>query len=205
MGLEQLRYQLVECFNLSELHNLCFDLGINFDSLAGQTIEDKSRELVNYCSRRSHLPKLIQQCKRLRPQVNWTNYELSPQQTQGQDPSDLAKKITKLFLATQTDFEKNLDLMVEIPIIQASDVMNFNPDLQILVQMYQQLSGKKAGSYLTEIQEHVSALQIELQLLRAERKTWGIEAPYRIKQRIRNNEIRLRLLELVLDVLSENP
>ncbi len=64
-------------FNLSELIDLCFNLGINHENLQGQTLSDKSRELVLYCNRRNFLTRLVDQCCMLRPNVAWPAEGLS--------------------------------------------------------------------------------------------------------------------------------
>ena len=44
-----LRDLIVNSFDLNELREICFDLGINFDDLRGERISDKARELIIYC------------------------------------------------------------------------------------------------------------------------------------------------------------
>ncbi len=73
MNENELRHKLITHFNISELRNLCFDLNINHESLSGDTIDDKARELVSYCSRHGLKNSLIEQCKVLRPWVSWEN------------------------------------------------------------------------------------------------------------------------------------
>ena len=65
-----LRNMLVSYFNLSELQDLCFDLGIYYENLPGQTISDKARELIAFMNRRGELPKLVTAVKSLRRHVN---------------------------------------------------------------------------------------------------------------------------------------
>lgn len=50
---------------------LCFDLQIEFDNLTGETLDDKTRELVKFCHRHSRIQELINQCFMARPKVNW--------------------------------------------------------------------------------------------------------------------------------------
>ena len=66
-----LRKNLVEWFNDSELHDLCFDMGVDYESLKGEAKSDKARELVAYCERRQIVPDLVVKCKELRPNVSW--------------------------------------------------------------------------------------------------------------------------------------
>jgi len=62
-GVKELRSLLIESFDLEELHSLCFDLDINFDSLAGSTIDSKARELIAYCQRHLRLSDLLAACR----------------------------------------------------------------------------------------------------------------------------------------------
>lgn len=77
MDLSQLRDQLRQSFNLSDLADLCMDLGINFESLAGSSIDDKSRELVEYCRRNQSLDGLLARASELRPKVKWPEGDLA--------------------------------------------------------------------------------------------------------------------------------
>jgi len=54
----QLRRLLDESFNETELRNLCFDLGIDYESLPGDGKSAKARELVMYCERHKRLAEL---------------------------------------------------------------------------------------------------------------------------------------------------
>ena len=67
----QLRQNLVASFNDSELRDLCFDMGVDYESLKGEGKSDKVRELVAYCERRQIVPDLVAKCKELRPKVSW--------------------------------------------------------------------------------------------------------------------------------------
>lgn len=57
---------LVNHFNLEELRTLCFDLGVDFDSLLGEGKEAKARELVAYFRRRRMLGHLLEAIRRAR-------------------------------------------------------------------------------------------------------------------------------------------
>jgi MoxR-like ATPase len=75
-----LRRKICEVFDLSELATLCFDLGINsFDSIAGQTLESKTRELIAYFERRGRVSDLFGYLRESRENVNWE--DLGPTST----------------------------------------------------------------------------------------------------------------------------
>ena len=67
----ELRQKLIEHFNDSELHDLSFDLGIDYESVAGSTRDAKARELISYLQRRNRLHELISLCRARRPSVSW--------------------------------------------------------------------------------------------------------------------------------------
>ncbi len=69
MDLPQLRDFLVSYFNDNELRDLCFDLGIDYESLPGEGKAAKARELVDYCRRYDRLSDLEAACQRLRPKA----------------------------------------------------------------------------------------------------------------------------------------
>lgn len=69
--LSDLRRMLVERFNIEELHTLCFELGLDYESLPGAEKESKARELVTHLDRHQLLSRLIEVGKQLRPDINW--------------------------------------------------------------------------------------------------------------------------------------
>ena len=69
--LTALHQLLIQHFDDSELQTLCFDLGVDYENLPGQTKADKARELVEYMQRRNRLADLIQLCQQLRPSATW--------------------------------------------------------------------------------------------------------------------------------------
>ena len=56
--LARIRHTLVDSFDLEELRTLCFDLGMDFESLPGQSKPAKAREMVNYWRNRRDLSTL---------------------------------------------------------------------------------------------------------------------------------------------------
>jgi hypothetical protein len=67
----ELRQKLIASFNDSELHDLSFDLGVDYESVAGSTRDAKARELITYLQRRNRLDELISLCRARRPSVSW--------------------------------------------------------------------------------------------------------------------------------------
>ena len=71
IDLPKLRRNLVAYFNKGELRDLCFDLGVDYESLEEQTRKGMARELVAHCERHEHIDKLLTICRQLRPNVSW--------------------------------------------------------------------------------------------------------------------------------------
>jgi len=74
-----LRRKVATYFNDDEIKSLCFDLGIEYENLAGETREAKARELVTYCERTSQVSQLANRCRELRPSVDWRVPEHLPE------------------------------------------------------------------------------------------------------------------------------
>ncbi len=56
-------------FSLEELQALCFELGLDWDDLAGGTRGAKARELIGFLRRRERLDALVDAIRRARPDV----------------------------------------------------------------------------------------------------------------------------------------
>ncbi len=74
--LTQLRQLLVDHYSEGELRTLCFDLGVDYESLPPGGKADKARELVAYLERRDRILDLLQVGQRLRPDVDWSQIYL---------------------------------------------------------------------------------------------------------------------------------
>ncbi len=69
---EELLRQLESSFNGSELNEICFILGVNYDDdLSGQIKSEKLVYLIRLLERESRLQELIDECRHLRPKANW--------------------------------------------------------------------------------------------------------------------------------------
>jgi hypothetical protein len=58
-------------FDEVELRDLCFELGQDYDDLAGGGKLSKARELVMILERRGRMPELVKACARQRPDLDW--------------------------------------------------------------------------------------------------------------------------------------
>jgi hypothetical protein len=70
--LSDLHKQIDRLFNLEEVRTLCFDLGVDFDNVAGEGKSARIRELILQLARRDELPRLIDLVRQERPNAVWT-------------------------------------------------------------------------------------------------------------------------------------
>jgi tetratricopeptide (TPR) repeat protein len=62
---------LMDRFDESELRTLCFNLGVDYDVLAGSGKADKARELISFLNRRNSIAELISVAGEMRPDIDW--------------------------------------------------------------------------------------------------------------------------------------
>jgi len=60
---------LVDRMDLEEFRTLCFDLGVSYDSLRGEGLAGKARQLVLFLQKREALPLLVEWLRRERPDI----------------------------------------------------------------------------------------------------------------------------------------
>ncbi len=65
--LKKMRDCIVAHFDLGEFRTMCFDLGVSFDELEGEGLDDKARELVLFMNRNGRCPELVDYCRQKRP------------------------------------------------------------------------------------------------------------------------------------------
>jgi hypothetical protein len=78
MSLPKFRKELVNKFNDSELKDICFDLGMDYEALPGESKLDRARELLQYLDRLGRLTELADQCATRRPNVPWKDFVAVP-------------------------------------------------------------------------------------------------------------------------------
>lgn len=67
LDLRALRVGICELFTLAEIQILCFDLGIPYEELPGETLPNKAAELIGYSARRGRLQDLVAYVRKVRP------------------------------------------------------------------------------------------------------------------------------------------
>lgn len=71
-----LRKAITRYFNIAELKALCFDLGIDYQELAGDTKTEKVTSLLGFCERHGRLPDILTYLQSERPKIDWTAYHV---------------------------------------------------------------------------------------------------------------------------------
>lgn len=84
----QLRDAITKYFDLDEVRDLCFELDVTYDDLAGDTLSEKARELVLYFDRRQDVTALLGACKRKRPRAAWPAVPAGPSDTRQSPPAE---------------------------------------------------------------------------------------------------------------------
>ena len=68
--LKNLRQILQTRFSLSDVRDLCFELGINFENLGESALNDAIRALIIRMDQLERIPDLVNACKRMRPDLD---------------------------------------------------------------------------------------------------------------------------------------
>lgn len=68
---QQLHAQMHVHLDINDLHNLCFDLGVDFDDLGGGGKDGRIRELILLAVQRGMMDELLGRLAEIRPKVIW--------------------------------------------------------------------------------------------------------------------------------------
>ena len=69
----QLRQQLVAYFSAEELQAIAFDLGIDWETLSGDTKITKAGDLIQHAARNDKIVDLVNACRQARPNADWND------------------------------------------------------------------------------------------------------------------------------------
>lgn len=73
--LTNLRDRIAEKFDLSEIKELCFEMGVSYDDLTGETKTVKIQSLLEYSERRGKKKFLLERLHQHRPTIDWNAIE----------------------------------------------------------------------------------------------------------------------------------
>lgn len=85
--LTRLRKLLIQHFSLDELRVFCFDLGLEYEDLPGDTRTTKMHGLIEYLQRRGELSRLLDEVIEQRPNVGWPSFEDGNLVTEEEEPA----------------------------------------------------------------------------------------------------------------------
>jgi hypothetical protein len=114
---------------MQELRSLCFDLNIEFEILAGNSLEEKAMELISYCSRRGRLSELIAHCHELRPHITWPIEEDTS--SRPINPSPSTPSVERVLMKPITEIQpKSRFPNIEIPDPLGEEVLVFAREIE---------------------------------------------------------------------------
>jgi hypothetical protein len=119
--LRKLHNLLIKSFNMSELHDLCFTLNVDFDELPDAGKEGKIRELLQYLNRHGRLEELVQLCAQQRPSLSWEDDAVPAQARQPAPPVPPGgSSLTIEDAKTSISFELECDRSAYLRFMQAA-------------------------------------------------------------------------------------
>lgn len=119
--LRKLRNLLIKSFNMSELHDLCFTLNVDFDGLPGDGKKGKVRELLQYLKRCGRIDELVQLCAQQRPSLSWEDDTVPAQARQPAPPGGTGgSSLTVAGAKTSVSFELECDRSAYLRFMQAA-------------------------------------------------------------------------------------
>ena len=66
-----LHHQMVNYLSKSDINTICFYLNVDYDRLAGDTLDDKVTALITYCRRNNRVADLLKACAERNPSRQW--------------------------------------------------------------------------------------------------------------------------------------
>ena len=93
--LVRLRQMLVQCLSESDLRDLCFDLGEDYENLGGSSKRDRARELVAHLNRRQRICELVEICHRKHSDLPWQKIQDTGEAHAFQSARTSARQLTR--------------------------------------------------------------------------------------------------------------
>lgn len=98
-----LRTTFTSRFNLGELRAFCSTLGINYENLAGDNLEQKAEQFISYLERHGRIEELVRVGKQHRPDISWNEL------ITGINPQPIISDHTPIFIShdnSDTEFAR---------------------------------------------------------------------------------------------------
>jgi len=103
---------IADCYSMSELKTLCYELGVKYDDLPGDGLEDKARELVQYLDRRGNLRALAGQVALERPHAIW-RYQKASQSSAANLPAGVLDNGGREYRGVMLDLLDRVDQKID--------------------------------------------------------------------------------------------
>lgn len=165
-----LEERLTQFFSLDEIKDICSDLGINYDSLTGDSKKAKVKELLTLVGKTGHLIHLVNICKKERPMVRWDDAyygDIQHHQTSSTDGEQLDELIVAQYLNTAS---QNVEELGTILYRVFTLIADFNIRAKHAYEKTERLGNVSAKNFelylkvLKELGDHVKEVSRQLKL-----------------------------------------
>lgn len=205
MTMSDLRDGIIESFSLDELDSLCFDLGVRYESLSGDTIDKKAKELVAYCQRRQRLHDLVFRLQQLRPARMWGVPVDSPLlDATNRDEAvltgcrDMAAQIITRVLAIGDRMNKKTLPITSAPVFQLDDLLPYDRGLKTTLEIYQDGGCSQWREVAAPLLDaHTKAAHTTLTSLLAQRRQQGMHVSLALRRQISQAYLQIGLLDFL--------
>ena len=140
--LYELHTAIDQHFNLSEIHELCFILDIDFEHLVGEERRSKIWSLIFYCvgSEWEDFKKLLTQLSKSRPSVKWPNPPDFP--TLKKEAGAIQKSVTNTKPINISDLDINIQDAEQVNITYHSKTQYISPNSDLIIKHLGKLTQK---------------------------------------------------------------
>jgi hypothetical protein len=175
-ALVQLRRNMARRMSDAELRDLCFDLQVEYEDLAGEGKSDKVRELLSFLVRRQRIPQLIVVGSQLRPDIPWPNAAAAAPEVETTPAQAMVDRLQETRAELLSDlYGQIVDVAEELRAWAYKDMpIGLSPaevnEIEIIEQVREltRLAGKAQIYLASETRQRLDAVLDELQNTRRE-------------------------------------
>ena len=139
--LRALRETVLDTFNQAELQEVCFELGVAFENLAGDAYATKVQELVTYLQRRGQLASLVNYGRKHRPHADWPDIA-APTAVPPRDDIAVVVSMAQPALPTAAAYLDDQDvpahfvLLTNVPAYNKTEFLSVESDWEAIGQLF---------------------------------------------------------------------
>ncbi|MCB8980664.1 MAG: SAVED domain-containing protein [Ardenticatenaceae bacterium] len=136
-----LRETVLDTFNEAELQEMCFELGVPFENLAGDEFATKVQELVTYLQRRGQLASLVAYGRKHRPHANWPDIA-APTAVPSRDDIAVVVSLAQPALPTAAAYlddqgvPAHFLLLTNVPAYDKTEFLDVDSDWEAIGQLF---------------------------------------------------------------------